>query len=162
MVRPEDKMIGYCGYNCHLCAARSNDINVRKKLVDAWQKYLGHQHYTAENVACEGCKSEGDKIADKQCKARPCAREKGFESCAQCDEFPCKKMSHLMGSTVGLLTYLAPKLKDITEEEFNLCIQQWNSMPNLIERLVEEGKLPSFVLNRLLHACNCQSSCVTS
>ena len=58
-------------------------------------------------------------------------------------------MSHLMGSTVGLLTYLAPKLKDITEEEFKLCIQQWNSMPNLIERLVEEGKLPSFVLNRV-------------
>jgi len=54
-----------------------------------------------------------------------------------------------MGSTVGSLTYLAPKLKDITEEEFNLCIQQWNSMSNLIERLVEEGKLPSFVLNRV-------------
>jgi hypothetical protein len=54
-----------------------------------------------------------------------------------------------MGSTVGLLTYLAPKLKDITEEEFNLCIQQWNSMSNLIERLVEEGKLPSFVLDRV-------------
>lgn len=97
MVKSEDRMIGYCGYNCHLCAARSDDINVRRKLVDAWRKYLGHQHYTAENVACEGCKSEGDKIADKQCEARPCAREKGLESCAQCDEFPCKKMSKLMG-----------------------------------------------------------------
>jgi len=149
MAKSKDKMIGYCGYNCHLCAARSDDVNVRKKLVDAWRKYLGHQHYTAENVACEGCKSEGDKIADKQCKARPCAREKGLESCAQCNEFPCKKMSHLMGITSGLLTFLAPKLKDITEEEFNLCIQQWNSMPNLVEKLVEEGKLPPFVLNRI-------------
>jgi hypothetical protein len=149
MAKSEDKMIGYCGYNCHLCAARSDDINVRKKLVDAWRKYLGHQHYTAENVACEGCKSEGDKIADKLCKARPCAREKGLESCAQCNEFPCKKMSHLMGTTSGLLTFLAPKLKDITKEEFNLCIQQWNSMPNLVEKLVEEGKLPPFVLNRI-------------
>jgi hypothetical protein len=54
-----------------------------------------------------------------------------------------------MGSTVGLLVFLAPKLKSITEEEFNFCIQQWNSMPNLVEKLVEEGKLPAFVLRRI-------------
>jgi hypothetical protein len=58
-------------------------------------------------------------------------------------------MSKLMGTTTGLLTFLAPKLKDITEEEFNLCIQQWNSMPNLVEKLVEEGKLPPFILDRI-------------
>jgi hypothetical protein len=60
IMKSEDKTIGYCGYNCHLCAARSDDINVRRKLVNAWRKYLGHQYYTAENVACEGCKSEGN------------------------------------------------------------------------------------------------------
>jgi hypothetical protein len=58
-------------------------------------------------------------------------------------------MSKLMGTTTGLLTFLAPKLKDITEEEFNLCVQQWNSMPNLVKKLVEEGKLPPFILNRI-------------
>ena len=52
-----DKLIGYCGYNCHLCAARSEDIVVRQKLVDAWRKYLGHKNYTAENVYCVGCKN---------------------------------------------------------------------------------------------------------
>ena len=149
MAKPEGRMIGYCGYICHLCAARSDDANVRQKLVDSWRKYLGHQHYTADNVACEGCKSAGDKIADKQCLARSCAREKGLDSCAQCDEFPCEKLRKLMGSTVGLLVFLAPKLKSITEEEFNFCIQQWNSMPNLVEKLVEEGKLPAFVLRRI-------------
>jgi len=40
----------------------------------------------------------------------------------------------------GLPTFLVPKLKDITEEEFNLCVQQWNSMPNWVQILVEEGK----------------------
>ena len=149
MAQSEDRMIGYCGYNCYLCAARSKDIAVRKKLVDAWQKYLGHQTYTAENVACEGCKSRGNKIADKRCEARPCARTRGVETCAQCEEFPCKKVQHLLDTTVRLLTLLAPKLSDITEEEFNFCIQQWNSMPNLVRSLVREGKLPSFVLNRI-------------
>jgi len=149
MIKSEDEMIGYCGYNCHLCAARSDDINVRRKLVEAWRKYLGHQHYTVENVACEGCKSEGNKIADKQCGARPCAREKCLESCAQCDEFPCNKMRKLMGTTAGLVTVLASKLKDISEDEFDFCIQQWNSVPNLVKKLVEEGKLPPFILDRI-------------
>jgi hypothetical protein len=46
MAEEVDKLIGYCGYNCHLCAARSEDIAVRQKLVDAWHKYLGHENIT--------------------------------------------------------------------------------------------------------------------
>jgi hypothetical protein len=149
MSKQEDKMIGYCGYNCYLCAARSDDINLRQKLVDAWRRYLGHEMYTAENVACEGCKSEGDKIADKKCEARPCARKKGFESCAQCDDFPCNKVKHLLGSTVSMLTHGVSRLKDITKEEFELAIQQWNSIPNLIKILLDEGRLPSFILDKI-------------
>ena len=37
MAEEVDKLIGYCGYNCHLCAARSEDIAVRQKMVDAWR-----------------------------------------------------------------------------------------------------------------------------
>lgn len=149
MTQNDDKMIGYCGYNCYLCAARSDDINIRQKMVDAWRKYLGHEIYTAENVFCEGCKSKGDKIADKNCEARPCAREKGFDSCAQCNDFPCSKVKHLITTSINMLTYRAPRFKNITEEEFNLSIQQWNSMPNLIRILVKEGRLPSFILDKI-------------
>lgn len=149
MTRSEERMIGYCGYKCYLCAARSDDINVRQKLVDAWRKYLGHENYNAENVACDGCKSKGEKIADKQCRARPCCRLKGLENCAQCDDFPCDKVKHLLTSSLVMLTYRAPQFRDVTEEEFNLSVQQWDSIPNLIKILVEEGKLPSFILNRV-------------
>ncbi|MFX1389314.1 MAG: DUF3795 domain-containing protein, partial [Promethearchaeota archaeon] len=143
MTQNDDKMIGFCGYNCFLCAARSEDINIRQKMVDAWRKYLGHENYTAENVSCEGCKSKGDKIADKQCKARPCAKSKGLESCAQCDDFPCDKVKHLLGSTLGMLVHRSNRIKGMTEEEFNLSIQQWNSIPNPVKILVDEGKLPN-------------------
>ncbi|MFX0002773.1 MAG: DUF3795 domain-containing protein [Candidatus Hodarchaeota archaeon] len=149
MTQNDDKMIGYCGYNCYLCAARSDNIKIRQKMVDAWRKYLGHEQYTAENVACEGCKSKGNKIADKKCEARPCAREKGFHSCAQCNDFPCNKVKHLITSSISMLTYGASQLKDITEEEFNLSIQQWNSMPNLIRILVDESRLPLFILDKI-------------
>lgn len=140
-----EKMIGYCGYNCYLCAARSGDVALRQRMVDGWRKYLGHENYTAENVKCDGCLSDG-RVADQQCKARPCAKEKGLESCALCDEFPCDKVRHLMGSREGLLSHLAPRLSAITEEEYNLCLRQWESMPNLIKVLVESGKLPSWTL----------------
>jgi len=145
----KDQMIGYCGYNCYLCAARSDDENVRQKLVEAWRKYLGHEHYTVENVRCEGCKSEGDKIADKQCKARSCARNKDFESCAQCNVFPCDKVKHLITSSAEMLIFRSQQFEKITEEEFKLCVQQWNSVPNLVKIMVNEGKLPAFILNIL-------------
>ena len=85
-----EKMIGYCGYNCYMCAARSDDPDVRQKMVDGWYKFFGHQNYTAENVKCDGCRSDG-KVADQVCKARPCAKEKGVKNCAYCDAFPCDK-----------------------------------------------------------------------
>jgi hypothetical protein len=48
-----DDMIGYCGYNCGSCAARSDDPALRQKLVDGWRKIFGHQHYSAQNVTKE-------------------------------------------------------------------------------------------------------------
>ena len=139
------EMIGYCGYNCHLCAARSDDPVIRQKMVDGWKKILGHQNYTAENVRCDGCKSNG-RIADKICRARPCAKEKGVEYCAHCDEFPCDKIKYLISSREGMLIWLFPKTSSITEEEYNLCLRQFESMPNLLRILASAGKIPSWII----------------
>lgn len=139
-----DEMIGYCGYSCHLCAARSDDAALRQKLVDGWRKLFGHEHYTAENVRCDGCPANG-RLADKECKARPCAIERGVESCACCDDFVCDKVEHLLGSREGMLTFLHRRLAQVTEEEYNLCARQFESMPNLIRILARAGKLPPWV-----------------
>jgi hypothetical protein len=136
-------MIGYCGYNCHLCAARSPDPAARQKLVDGWRKIFGHEHYTAENVKCDGCRSDG-RLADKHCKARPCAIERGVESCAVCDDFMCDKMRHLICSREGLLVFMRERFADVSEEEYALCARQFESMPNLIKVLVKAGKLPAW------------------
>lgn len=140
-----EEMIGYCGYSCHLCAARSDDPEVRQRLVDGWRRIFGHQDYTAENVRCDGCRSD-DRLADTKCKARPCAREKNLDSCASCDEFPCDKMRHLMASREGLLIYCRPGDGPVSLEEHDLCMRQFESMPNLVRILAEEGKLEPWVL----------------
>lgn len=139
-----DEMIGYCGYSCHLCAARSEDPAVRNRLVDGWRRIFGHQSYTSENVRCDGCRCDG-RVADKSCEARPCARAKGLESCAWCDEFPCGKMRQLMASREGLLLFCRPGDGPVTEEEYDLCMRQFESMPNLVRLLAEAGKLAPWV-----------------
>ena len=139
-----DTMIGYCGYSCHLCAARSDDPAARQKLVEGWRKFFGHENYTAENVWCDGCRSDG-RLADKSCQARPCAQEKGLESCALCAEFPCKKVGKLLGTREGMLLFCYPRTASVTEEEYDLCMRQFASMPDLVKIMAQAGKLPAWL-----------------
>jgi len=139
-----EEMIGYCGYNCHLCAARSDDPAVRQQLVDGWRRIFGHQHYTAENVRCDGCLSDG-RLADKECKARPCAIERGVKNCAYCEDFVCEKVGHLLSSREGMLIFCRPRTGSVTEEEYELCMRQFESMPNVVRMLVDAGKLARWV-----------------
>ncbi|MGB2805593.1 MAG: DUF3795 domain-containing protein [Candidatus Zixiibacteriota bacterium] len=121
-----DKMLGRCGYRCDLCAARSDDPAIRQKLIDGWRKYLGHQMYTVENVRCDGCMNDG-RLADKDCPVRPCAISKGVENCAHCDEYPCDKLEGLICSREKFVN----RLGEIPEEDYNLCLRQFESEPEL-------------------------------
>ncbi len=140
-----EKTIGYCGYRCHLCAARSDDPDVRQRLVDGWRKYFGHESYTAENVRCDGCRADG-RHADTSCEARPCAIERGVESCALCDDFPCKKVRHLLATAPGMIVHCHPRTKDVTREEYDLCMRQFDSMPELLSIMAKAGKVPGWVV----------------
>jgi hypothetical protein len=131
---------GYCGYRCDLCAAGSDDEDVRHRLVAGWRRIFGHQCYTAENVRCDGCRS-GGRIADRSCRARPCAVERGVESCACCDDFPCDLVKPLMASREGLLIYCRPADGPVTREEYELCMRQFESMPVLLQKLAECGRI---------------------
>lgn len=142
-----DTMRGYCGYNCGKCAGRSEDKELRRKMVDGWKRIFGHTMYTEDNMPilspCPGCKSDGE-VADKICEARPCAKEKGVEFCADCDEFICKKVGGLMGDESGLLVYCFRK-PELTQEDYELCAKQFASMPFVAKRLVENGRSPKWI-----------------
>jgi hypothetical protein len=129
------EMLGYCGYRCDLCAARSDDPQIRQKMVDGWRKYFGHTNYTAENVRCDGCKADG-RLADKSCLARPCAIERGVETCAHCDDFICDKVKILLCSD----EWVREKYPDISDEDYNLCIRQFINIPRLRSIREQLGK----------------------
>jgi hypothetical protein len=138
--------VGYCGYRCDICPGRSEDRQVRRRMVDGWRKLFGHTSYTDENIPiakpCTGCKGKGD-VADTQCQARACAREKGLTLCADCDQFPCEKLRPLLADRYQLLLHL--KGKSVTREEYTMSAMQFESMPVLVKRLVDTGKVPSWV-----------------
>ncbi len=139
-----DKNIGFCGYDCSRCAARSQDPEARRKLVEAWRKVFGHQNYTVENVLCAGCRHEGPH-ADAECQARPCALAKGIESCAECDEFPCRKMATLACDRASVAMFCHKGVNAATEEEFETAAGQFIcSRQNLLQVLKEKGKLPDW------------------
>jgi hypothetical protein len=50
-------------------------------------------------------------------------------------------MRFLMGTLEGLMIWCYPRTASVTEEEYNLCMRQFNSMPNLVRILVDRGKL---------------------
>jgi len=134
-----ESMTGYCGYRCDLCAARSDDPEVRRRLVDGWRRIFGHQEYTAENVRCDGCRADG-RLADRSCQARPCARERGEDLCALCEDFPCDKVRHLIGAKAEMLI----RRPWVTREEYELCMRQFDSMPGIVRAMVAAGRLPAW------------------
>lgn len=142
----KNEQIGFCGYDCSSCGARSEDPEVRQKLVDGWRKYLGHQMYTVENVKCCGCRGDGE-VADKGCKVRPCAKAKGIDSCVDCGQFPCGKVKNLVCCREDLIFQSYPASSALTKEEYNLCMKQFDSLPNLIKKMIDKKMLPDWLKN---------------
>jgi len=93
-----DTMISYCGLQCHKCpaflATKKDDDNERKKVAEEWSKHY-KSDIKPEHINCLGCTSGEDPIFQycRVCEIRKCAREKGLENCAYCDDYACEKLN---------------------------------------------------------------------
>ncbi len=80
------KMLGYCGVYCEQCA----------KILPLEEQTIKHfkdfsyplTQRDLDGFECDGCK--GEHCFCNGCKFKPCASSKGFDSCADCDIFPCE------------------------------------------------------------------------
>jgi len=54
-------------------------------------------------------------------------------------------MKHLMASRDGMLLWCQPATSSLSREEHDLCMRQFDSMPNLVRIQVEAGKLPAWL-----------------
>lgn len=80
MVGQED---GYCGLYCGACPIfmQTNDGNLDPLVAE-----IG---LPLEDITCYGCKS--DQVAKwcRECNLKKCARAKGYNTCIECEEYPC-------------------------------------------------------------------------
>ncbi|MFX1256367.1 MAG: DUF3795 domain-containing protein [Promethearchaeota archaeon] len=91
-----EKMIVYCGINCTNCEtyiATQNDDDILRKKVQEIYKKTYKMDLKLEDINCDGCNSDGRIFFFcKSCRVRKCAKRKGYDNCAHCEEFICKKL----------------------------------------------------------------------
>lgn len=87
------EMLSYCGYRCDRCPAYHENLRSdedRQRVSQAWAKYYDHKVEPHE-VDCKGC-VKSLEAPNPNCKVRPCAIERGLETCAGCDDFICASL----------------------------------------------------------------------
>lgn len=95
----------YCGIECSLCpafkATQENDMKKLAEVAAEWSKHFG-MDVTAENVLCDGCKSDTGRICGYcgACLVRSCGIEKGVVTCAHCEDYSCEKLENCPGFMV--------------------------------------------------------------
>ncbi|MFX0032641.1 MAG: DUF3795 domain-containing protein [Candidatus Hodarchaeota archaeon] len=92
------EIIAYCGLLCSKCpayiATQSNDKEALKRISKEWSS--GEMNFTPEELLCDGCIS--NKVIFtwcEECNIRSCARGKGLENCAYCDNYPCETLNNV-------------------------------------------------------------------
>jgi len=81
--------------DCYLCdayiATKNDDSALRQKLADQFQENFGDV-IDPDKIRCVGCQNEGAHIGFCfECGIRKCSMSKGYQTCAECAEFPCPK-----------------------------------------------------------------------
>jgi len=97
-----DQVVSYCGLICDTCliylATREKDddkrYDMKVQIVREIKKHYGEECKPEDITDCDGCKTESGRLFSgcRNCHMRKCARRKGVENCAYCDEYACEKI----------------------------------------------------------------------
>ncbi len=74
----------YCGVCSILIAHRDDNPKLKERLAALY-------NVPAEDIRCEGCNAEEEKVFFycRVCPIKTCTRERGYEGCHQCTDWPC-------------------------------------------------------------------------
>jgi hypothetical protein len=94
-VKKMNEMISLCGLLCSDCpafvATKNNDDNKRKEVAELWYRQYNVK-LKMEDINCSGCLSDSEPLFChcRVCEVRRCAKNKGIENCAHCEEYACE------------------------------------------------------------------------
>jgi len=94
-----------CGLYCGVCAIHIADQDknekFKKRLVELYKGGIpgkgtlpNSENLTTTDIKCNGCLSDNLFMHCKQCDIRDCIKEKGYDGCHKCNEFPCKHIDN--------------------------------------------------------------------
>ncbi|MCP4762976.1 MAG: DUF3795 domain-containing protein [archaeon] len=91
MVEIKKELLAPCGLYCGVCSIYIADRDNNVKFKGVLKKLYAGIVESTEEIRCTGCRSEGILFKYCQdCPIRDCIIERNYESCHQCDEWPCK------------------------------------------------------------------------
>ena len=84
-----------CGLYCGVCrilhATQEDDHTLLERLVRVFARRLPEMaSVSADDLLCDGCLSARRSVFCRECSIRECVREKGFQGCHECTDFPCQ------------------------------------------------------------------------
>lgn len=120
------EVLSRCGNRCDLCPAYKPNIEAhpenRQKLSDGWLKYYDVS-IPADEISCAGCMTDGPRLSE-DCPVRSCVLEKGFDNCAECDEYICEKLKPRIVIYEDIKQQIS---EDISEDDYRCFIQPYEN-----------------------------------
>ena len=120
----EYPIVGACGLDCGLCP----------------------RYYTEGKSRCSGC---GSPTSNPSCSVfRCCVQTNGFETCAECKDFPCSRFKDTRDEYDSFLTYkrVRPNLNYIRENGVEDYVHKLEKRIELLEEMLRgfnEGRSKS-------------------
>ncbi len=102
----QETLISYCGMVCSECeaylATQDNDNDQRATVAEAWSKLYGVQ-LVPKDINCDGCVAKNCRHIGhwQTCEIRRCAQERAVQSCADCADYACQKLSAFLDIVSG-------------------------------------------------------------
>ncbi|MBN2047941.1 MAG: DUF3795 domain-containing protein [Anaerolineaceae bacterium] len=94
--------VAYCGLVCEGCPMywptyQPDPVKkqkMRAEVLRITHDLWGMEMKIEEITDCRGCKSPDDQVFKGclECAIRSCARGKGYQTCAECADFPCNEL----------------------------------------------------------------------
>ena len=85
------ELLAPCGLYCGVCAImmahRDNNQKLKERLAPAYG-------VSPEGIRCQGCLSDEVFVYCTTCAIKSCNRQKGYEGCHQCPDFPCEHVNN--------------------------------------------------------------------
>jgi len=96
-------MIAYCGLICENCPIHlatiepdySRQRTMRESIAEACFKLYGMKLRAEDINDCDGCCGSTGRLFSSclKCEIRECAKQQNIESCANCPDYFCQKLS---------------------------------------------------------------------